>query len=74
MIVRSDLKKVVAYVQGLVDADPANAATLALNAGLALRKTTSKIKSDVAAKTGKTSGMAVLTARVAGVKSAHDWQ
>jgi hypothetical protein len=74
VIVRTDLRKVVAYVQGLVDADPANAAIIAKNAGLDLRKEPSVNKSEVSAKAGKTSGTVDATARVGGVKSAHEWE
>jgi hypothetical protein len=74
VIVRSDLKKVVAYVQGLVDADPVNAETIAKNAGLDLRKTPSRNKSEVSAKAGATSGSVDAAAKVGGVKSAHEWE
>jgi hypothetical protein len=74
-IVRSDLQKIRAYVQGLVDADPANAVSLAQNAGLGLRKATLKTKSEVSAKPNKkTSGSVDVTAKVGGVKASHEWQ
>lgn len=74
VIVRADLIKVCAYVQALVNADAANAATLAHNAGLALRKTRTGGKSEVAAKPGKVPGLVLLTAKLGTVKAAHEWQ
>src|SRR4029077_17807439 len=63
----------VAYVQGLVDADPANAETIATTAGLTLRKTSSRTKSEVSAKAGKTSGAVDVSAKLGTVKAAHEW-
>jgi hypothetical protein len=75
VIVRSDLVKVCAYVQGLVDASPADAATIAQNAGLYLRKTTVASKSELSAKPDKTtSGSVDLVAKLGGVKASHEWQ
>ena len=74
VIVRADLVKVCAYVQELVDADAANAAVIAHNAGLALRKSRTVSKSEVAAKPSKVPGSVVLTAKLGTVKAAHEWQ
>jgi hypothetical protein len=75
VIVRSDLIKVCAYVQGLVDADPDNAATLAGQAGLSLRKTTTPSKSELSAKPNKTtSGSVDLVAKLGNAKASHEWQ
>ena len=75
VIVRADLVKVCAYVQGLVDADPSNAATLAASAGLFLRQTTVPSRPELSARPSKTvSGAVSLAARLGGTKAAHEWQ
>jgi hypothetical protein len=75
-VVVTDLDHMRAYVQQVVDADPSNAATIAQNAGLSLRKTTPPSKSDLAAKPNpKTSGSVDVAAKLDGLKHvAHDWQ
>jgi len=75
IVVLSDLGKVRAYVQQVVDADPANAATIAQNAGLGLRKSPVRSKNDVSAKPNpKISGSVDVTAWLGGVKASHEWQ
>ena len=75
VVVRSDLKQVRTYVQGLVDADPPNAANIAQAAGLALRRSYTVHKSELVAKpNATTSGSVDLVARLGGVKASHEWQ
>ena len=74
-IVRADLEEVRAYVQGLVTADPANAANIAQAAGFALRKSKTASKSELSAKPSKTTlGSVDLVAKLGKVKACHDWQ
>ncbi len=62
-------------MQGLVDADPPDAATIAHNAGLFLRRATVRSKAELSAKPDKTtSGSVVLVAKLGGVKASHEWQ
>jgi hypothetical protein len=73
-VVRKDLRRVCAYVQGLVDAAPDDAVTLAQGAGLALRRKNVPTKSELSAKPNKTtSGSVDLVARLGNVKAAHEW-
>jgi len=76
VVVHSDLMKVCAYVQDVVDAgDPATAANTAQAAGFGLRKSKTASKSELSAKPNKTtSGSVDLVAKVGGVKSSHEWQ
>jgi hypothetical protein len=75
VIVRADLVKVCAYVQGLADATPADAATIAQNAGLALRKTAVHSKAELSAKPDTTtSGSVDLAAKLGDVTASHEWQ
>ena len=75
VIVRADLALVLTYVQGLVLAAPDNAATIAQSAGLALRKTAVRSKSELSAKPNKTtSGWVDLVAKLGKVRASHEWQ
>jgi hypothetical protein len=75
VIVKADLALVCTYVQGLVVADPANAATIAQTAGLSLRKVGVHSKAELSAKPDKTtSGSVDLAAKLGGVKASHEWQ
>ncbi len=75
VIVKADLAKVCVYVQGLVDADPANAATIAQSAGLSLRKVGVRSKAELSAKPNKTtSGSVDLVAKLGDVHASHEWQ
>ena len=74
VIVRSDLRQIVGYLQGLVDLDPANAATIAKNAGLYLKRRPPPLTGDLVAKTGPTSGSVVARARRGPGREVHEWQ
>ena len=76
VIVRAALVKVCAYVQGLVNADPANAATIAQSAGLSLRKVGVRSKAELSAKPDTTtSGSVDLAAKLGdATTAAHEWQ
>jgi hypothetical protein len=73
-VVVADLDQLRAYVQTVADADPSNALAIAHSAGMDLRKTKSSSKNDLNAKPGKLSGSITVSARVAGLRAAHDWQ
>lgn len=73
-VVIADLDQLRAYVQTVADADPSNALAIAHSAGMDLRKTKTTSKNDLNAKPGKVSGSIAVSARVAGVRSSHEWQ
>jgi hypothetical protein len=76
VIVKADLAEVCVYVQGLVNADPANAATIAQSAGLSLRKVGVHSKAELSAKPDTTtSGSVDLVAKLGdATTAAHEWQ
>jgi hypothetical protein len=74
-IVISDLGHLRGYVQQVVDADPTNAATIAHDAGMSLRKQTAVTKNDISAKpNAKTSGSIDVVAKLATKHASHEWQ
>ena len=75
LVVVSDLNQIRAYVPQLVDANPANAQTLATQAGLSLRKSAVRSANDLSAKPStKVPGGIDVVARLGGVKASHEWQ
>jgi hypothetical protein len=73
-VLRVALNNERAYVELVVNADPANAALIADAAGMSLRKRPARTKAPLAAKAGVTQGVVHLTAlRAPGVK-ANEWQ
>jgi hypothetical protein len=72
-VVVADLHTYKAYVQQIATANPTHAAAIAAAASMALRKTASRNKSDLAVKQ-KVSGQVVLTAKVAKGDRSHEWQ
>ncbi len=74
-VVVADLDLLRGYVQMVADADPSNALAIAHSAGMDLRKTRTPTKrNDLNAKAGKVSGSIAVSARLGGVRAAHDWQ
>jgi hypothetical protein len=75
-VVDSDLGLLRNYVEGIAQADPANASPIALSAGMDVRKPrTAAPKNDVNAKTTTVSGTIVVSARVGTKqKQSHEWQ
>jgi hypothetical protein len=70
----ADLDLLRAYVQTVANSDPANALTIAHSAGMDLRKTPARTKNDLNAKPGTVSGSVAVSAKVAGVRSSHNWE
>jgi hypothetical protein len=74
-VVITDLNHLRAYVQTVVDADPTNAATIAHDAGMGLRKPFARSKNDVSAKPNKTvSGSVDVMAKLSQKHESHEWQ
>jgi hypothetical protein len=73
-VVANDLNSERAYVEGLVNADPENAVTIAANAGMSLRKAPVRSKSDLATKKGAVSGTVHLSAKATKGVRANEWQ
>jgi hypothetical protein len=63
-----------AYVELVVNADPANAAQIAQDAGLRLRKPTVRNKPPLAVKAGAVSGSVKVVAKATKGAKANDWQ
>jgi hypothetical protein len=74
-IVRADLHLLRSYVQTVADADPANAASIAQAAGMAVRKTPARVTNDLTVKPSKKgSGALDVVARLTATRESHDWQ
>jgi hypothetical protein len=74
-VVKGDLEKLKASVQGVADAaNPSDAAAIILSAGMSVRKVTLHAKADLAVKQGSSSGIVTLTAKSAAPKAAYNWQ
>jgi hypothetical protein len=75
VVVKGDLEKLKAYVQGVADAaNPADAAAIILSAGMTVRKVTLHAKAALAIKQGSVSGTVTVTAKSAATKAAYNWQ
>ena len=72
--VSDDLSSERAYVEQLVNADPANGATIAQDAAMQLRKVPSRNKPDLALKRGAVSGTVHAVAKATKGARANDWQ
>jgi hypothetical protein len=73
--VEHDLHALTAYVQGIVDAaDPAQAESLAANAGMSVKKVAAHAKQDLALHRGDVSGTVHVVAKAAGHRAAYQWQ
>jgi hypothetical protein len=73
-LLKKDLHALLLYVQGIADANSANAATIIEGAGFSTKKAGSRTKADLTLKAGTVSGTVLMTARGAGSRSAHQWQ
>ena len=62
------------YIQGVADADPANAAPVIESAGLAVRKTPTRRARGFIAKPGKVSGVATVYAAITARRASYEWQ
>jgi hypothetical protein len=74
VIVVADLHALRAYVQGLCDADPANAASIAQAAKMSTRPPPKHTKNDLNVKAGPTSGTLAITARLTVARASHEWE
>ena len=72
-IVVTDMRQLRTYVQQLVDANPAEAETIATQAAMTLRKSPQVHKSDLAVK-HLVSGSVQITAKAVAGAHAHEWQ
>jgi hypothetical protein len=74
-VVIADLKLLVAYVETVANADPSNAAAIAISAGMVIRKPPVTSKSDLNFRKTAASGSVVVMARVGSrQKEAHEWE
>jgi len=74
-VVKGDLEKYKTYVQGVADAaNPADAASIILSAGMAVRKVTLHAKAALSVKQGSVSGTVTVAAKSAAPKAAYNWQ
>ncbi len=72
-VVVVDLHQLAAYVGGLANADPENAASIAQEAGMAVRKPTVRSKPTLATKQTSSGAMHVIAKATKGAK-ANNWQ
>jgi hypothetical protein len=73
-VVTSDLHALRAYVQTVVDGDPANGASIATAAGMAVRAPLVRAKQALTLKPTTISGSVAVTARVTAARSSHEWE
>ena len=73
-VVKEDMRHIVAYVQGIADADPTNAEAIIHSAGLSVGKTATRSKQALVAKSGLVSGSVTLVAKSAGKRASYEWE
>ncbi len=73
-VVSDDLSSEQAYVEQLVNADPANGATIAQDAGMQLRKVPTRNKPLLALNKGATTGTVKAVAKATKGAKANEWQ
>jgi hypothetical protein len=74
-VVVADLHQERAYVEAVANATPANAAAIAISAGLELRTPAVRSKNAINVKQAPASGSVEVTAKVGNLKrSSHEWQ
>ena len=73
-VVTVDLNNERAYVEQLCNADPANAAQLAQDAGMTLRQNGARNKPPLSVKPGTVSGEVLAVAKAAKGAGANEWQ
>jgi hypothetical protein len=71
---KGDLDHLLAYVQGIADANPGNAEAIITSAGLSVRKVTLHPKSDLKAEPGDVSGSVKLLAKAVAPRASYEWQ
>jgi len=69
-----DLRRLVGYVQGIVDLDPSNATAIVAAAGMSLRKVPSRTKAPLAVKPHAISGTVSVAAKAVGKTTSNEWQ
>jgi len=72
-VVVSDAHQLLTYVQGIVNSSPSEAETIAVNAGMALKKTGAKSKADLSIRQIASGSVKVVAKATKGAK-AHEWQ
>ena len=74
-IVTTDLKQLVAYVETIANADPANAAAIVNSAGMVVKKQPLRSKNDLNFRKSTASGSVVVMARVGSrQRQSHEWE
>ena len=74
-IVLADLKQLVAYVESVANANPANAAAIINSAGMVVKKQSLRSKNDLNFRKVASAGTVVVMARVASrQKESHEWE
>jgi hypothetical protein len=74
-IVLAGLKLLVAYVEGVANANPANAAAIINSAGMVVKKQPFHVKNDLNFRKATVSGSVVVMARVGSrQKQSHEWE
>lgn len=71
---RADLAHLKAYVQQVTDANPGTAESIIQSAGMSVKKTAVRTKSELEANPGSVSGTASLIAKAAGARASYEWQ
>jgi hypothetical protein len=74
-VVVADINQERAYVEAVANATPANAAAIAVSAGLELRKQSVRSKNAINVKQASSSGSVEVAAKVGNLKrSSHEWE
>ena len=74
-IANADLKQLVAYVEGVANANPANAAAVINSAGMVVKKQPTRSKNNINFRKTAASGSVVVMARVGSrQKQSHEWE
>jgi hypothetical protein len=71
---RADLVHILAYVQGVADANPGTAESIIQGAGMFVRKVGSHPKGEIEAEQGSVSGSAKVIAKAVARRAAYEWQ
>ncbi len=75
VVVIADLNQLRGYVQGVVNGDPTNAATIAHDAGMSLHAAPAHNKTAIAVKPNKqVSGSVDVVVKAGGAHVSHEWQ
>jgi hypothetical protein len=74
LVLRGDLGHLMAYVQSVADATPANAQSIIEGAGFAVRKVTNRLKNEIAATAGDVPGSVKVIAKAVSNRASYEWQ